>query len=321
MRSLNVTLRQELDLYVCLRPVRYFNGISSPLRTPEKVNMTIFRENTEDIYAGIEWMQGTPEAQKFYRFLSEEMGVSKVRFPETSSYGVKPVSVEGTERIVKAAVNYALENNLPSATIVHKGNIMKYTEGGFMNWGYSFAEREFGDAVFTTSRYNEIKKQNGIEAADNSLAEAKNTGKLIIKDVITDAFLQNSLLRPEDYSVIVTLNLNGDYISDQLAAMVGGIGIAPGANINFETGHAIFEATHGTAPEIAGKGVANPCSLLLSGVMMLDYLGWSEAANAITNALEKSIGEGYATPDLTHNMTNGKTLTTDDFATEIIRRL
>ncbi|HNX66917.1 MAG TPA: isocitrate/isopropylmalate family dehydrogenase, partial [Bacteroidales bacterium] len=200
MRSLNVTLRQELDLYVCLRPVRYFNGISSPLRTPERVNMTIFRENTEDIYAGIEWMQGTPEAQKFYRFLSEEMGVSKVRFPETSSFGVKPVSVEGTERIVKAAITFALEHSLPSVTIVHKGNIMKYTEGGFLNWGYAFAEREFGDAVFTTRQYNAIKKLKGIDAADNTLAEAKSTGKLVIKDVITDAFLQNSLLRPEDYS-------------------------------------------------------------------------------------------------------------------------
>jgi len=321
MRSLNVTLRQELDLYVCLRPVRYFNGISSPLRTPERVNMTIFRENTEDIYAGIEWMQGTPEAQKFYRFLSEEMGVSKVRFPETSSFGVKPVSVEGTERIVKAAITFALEHSLPSVTIVHKGNIMKYTEGGFLNWGYAFAEREFGDAVFTTRQYNAIKKLKGIDAADNTLAEAKSTGKLVIKDVITDAFLQNSLLRPEDYSVIVTLNLNGDYISDQLAAMVGGIGIAPGANINYQTRHAIFEATHGTAPEIAGKGVANPCSLLLSGVMMLDYIGWSEAANAITEALEKTIEEGFATPDLTHNMTNGKTLSTDDFVSEIIKRL
>ena len=321
MRSLNVTLRQELDLYVCLRPVRYFSGISSPLRTPERVNMTIFRENTEDIYAGIEWMQGTPEAQKFYRFLSEEMGVSKVRFPETSSFGVKPVSVEGTERIVKAAITFALEHSLPSVTIVHKGNIMKYTEGGFLNWGYAFAEREFGDAVFTTRQYNAIKKLKGIDAADNTLAEAKSTGKLVIKDVITDAFLQNSLLRPEDYSVIVTLNLNGDYISDQLAAMVGGIGIAPGANINYQTRHAIFEATHGTAPEIAGKGVANPCSLLLSGVMMLDYIGWSEAANAITEALEKTIEEGFATPDLTHNMTNGKTLSTDDFVSEIIKRL
>jgi isocitrate dehydrogenase len=321
IRSLNVTLRQELDLYVCLRPVRYFRGISSPLREPEKVNMTIFRENTEDIYAGIEWMQGTPEAQKFYRFLSEEMGVSKIRFPLTSSFGVKPVSVEGTERIVKAAVSYALEHKLPSVTIVHKGNIMKYTEGGFMNWGYAFAESEFGGSVFTMHQYLAIKKKDGIEAADKALAEAKAKEMLIIKDVITDAFLQNSLLKPEEYSVIVTMNLNGDYISDQLAAMVGGIGIAPGANINYKTGHAIFEATHGTAPEIAGKGVANPCSLLLSGVMMLEYLGWNEAATAIAGALEKSIGEGYATPDLTKNMANGKPLSTDDFASEVIKRL
>jgi isocitrate dehydrogenase len=321
IRSLNVTLRQELDLYVCLRPVRYFRGISSPLREPEKVNMTIFRENTEDIYAGIEWMQGTPDAQKFYRFLSEEMGVSKIRFPLTSSFGVKPVSVEGTERIVKAAVSYALEHKLPSVTIVHKGNIMKYTEGGFMNWGYAFAESEFGGSVFTMHQYLAMKKKDGIEAADKVLTDAKANGMLIIKDVITDAFLQNSLLKPEEYSVIVTLNLNGDYISDQLAAMVGGIGIAPGANINYQTGHAIFEATHGTAPEIAGKGVANPCSLLLSGVMMLEYLGWNEAATTIAGALENSIGAGYATPDLTKNMRNGKTLTTDDFASEIINRL
>lgn len=321
IRSLNVTLRQELDLYVCLRPVRYFNGISSPLRHPEKVDMTIFRENTEDIYAGIEWMQGTPEAEKFYSFLNDVMGVTRVRFPETSSFGVKPVSLQGTERITRAAVEYALGHKLPSVTIVHKGNIMKYTEGGFRTWAYDIAEREYGDAVFTMRQYNEMARHSGSDAAAKSLSEAVESGKLIIKDVITDAFLQNTLLRPEDYSVIVTLNLNGDYISDQLAAMVGGIGIAPGANINYGTGHAIFEATHGTAPEIAGRGIANPCSLLLSGVMMLDYLGWTEAAGKITTALGNAFEEGYATPDLTRNMVNGKTMGTQDFIREVIKRL
>jgi len=321
IRSLNVTLRQELDLYVCLRPVRWFRGIPSPVKYPEKVNMCIFRENTEDIYAGIEWMQGTPEARKFYRFLSDEMGVKKVRFPETSSFGVKPVSVEGTERIVRAAVKYALDLKLPSVTIVHKGNIMKFTEGGFKNWGYALAEREFKGKIFTSVEYETIKKQQGNDAALKAENEAKASGKLIIKDVITDAFLQNTLLKPAEYSVIVTLNLNGDYISDQLAAMVGGIGIAPGANINYDTGYAIFEATHGTAPDIAGKGIADPCSLLLSGVMMLEYFGWNEASDAITQALETAFEEGYATIDLAQNMTNGKALGTDDFAAELIKRL
>ena len=321
IRSLNVTLRQELDLYVCLRPVRYFNGIPSPLRHPEKVDITIFRENTEDIYAGIGWMQGTPEARRFYSFLSDVMGITKVRFPETSSFGVKPVSSAGTERIARAAVEYALNHKLPSVTIVHKGNIMKYTEGGFRTWAYDLAEREYGDAVFTMRQYNEIMRHSGTDAAVKSLSDAEESGKLIIKDVITDAFLQDTLLRPEDYSVIVTLNLNGDYISDQLAAMVGGIGIAPGANINYSTGHAIFEATHGTAPGIAGRGIANPCSLLLSGVMMLDHLGWTEAADDITTALGKTFEDGYATPDLTQNMNNGKTMGTHDFIREVIKRL
>jgi isocitrate dehydrogenase len=321
IRSLNVTLRQELDLYACLRPVRYFKGIESPLRYPEKVSMTIFRENTEDIYAGIEWMQGTPEADKFYRFLSEEMGVTKVRFPHTSSFGVKPVSVEGTERIVRAAIRYALDNNLPSVTIVHKGNIMKFTEGGFKKWGYALAEREFGEKVFTNNEYDAIKKQSGHEAAAKAAKEAKATGKLVIKDVITDAFLQNTLLMPEEYSVIVTLNLNGDYISDQLAAMVGGIGIAPGANINYDTGHAIFEATHGTAPDIAGRDIANPCSLLLSGAMMIEYMGWKEASDTITAALERTFGDGYATTDLARNMRNCETLGTKEFTSAVIKRL
>lgn len=292
IRSLNVALRQTLDLYVCQRPVRWFTGVVSPVKEPTKVNMCIFRENTEDIYAGIEWEAGTPEANRFYRFLQDEMQVSKVRFPESSSYGVKPVSREGSERLVRAACRYALEHNLPSVTLVHKGNIMKYTEGGFKKWGYEVAEREFGDAIAS--------------------------GRLVIKDCIADAFLQNALLMPEDYTVIATLNLNGDYISDMLAAMVGGIGIAPGANINYDTGSAIFEATHGTAPNIAGKNVVNPCSLLLSATMMLEYIGWGEAATLIVEALEQSFREGKATTDLARFMPNGIPQSTSDFARHIV---
>lgn len=314
IRSLNVALRQDLDLYVCLRPVRWFKGVVSPIKTPEKVNMTIFRENTEDIYAGIEWMQGTPEAAKFLEFLQNEMGVKKVRFPETSSFGVKPVSVEGTERLVRAAIEYALVNNLPSVTIVHKGNIMKFTEGGFKNWGYALAEREYGDKVFTWPQWEKIKKEQGETEANAALKKAQSEGKIVVKDVIADAFLQNTLLKPAEYSVIATLNLNGDYISDQLAAMVGGIGIAPGANINYKTGHAIFEATHGTAPDIAGKDIVNPSSLLLSAVMLLEYIGWNEAGELITNALEKLYEEGKATHDLARFMDNGISLSTSQFS-------
>ncbi|GHT70136.1 isocitrate dehydrogenase [NADP] [Bacteroidia bacterium] len=295
IRSLNVALRQELDLYVCLRPVRWFKGVVSPVKEPEKVDMVIFRENTEDIYAGIEWAEGTPEADKFLKFLTEEMGVKKIRFPKTSAFGVKPVSIEGTERLVRAAIEYALTNNCPSVTLVHKGNIMKFTEGGFKNWGYALAEREY--------------------------AEALSSGKLVVKDVIADAFLQNTLLRPEEYSVIATLNLNGDYISDQLAAMVGGIGIAPGANINYTSGHAIFEATHGTAPNIAGANVVNPSSLLLSAVMMLEYLGWNEAAALITAAMEQAFESGLATFDLARFMPNGQPLGTKEFGEVIINAL
>ncbi|SHF13985.1 NADP-dependent isocitrate dehydrogenase [Dysgonomonas macrotermitis] len=314
IRSLNVALRQDLDLYVCLRPVRWFKGVVSPIKTPEKVNMTIFRENTEDIYAGIEWMQGTPEAAKFLEFLQEEMGVKKVRFPETSSFGVKPVSVEGTERLVHAAIEYALVNNLPSVTIVHKGNIMKFTEGGFKNWGYDLAEREYGDKVFIWPQWEKIKNEQGEAEANAALKKAQSEGKIVVKDVIADAFLQNTLLKPAEYSVIATLNLNGDYVSDQLAAMVGGIGIAPGANINYKTGHAIFEATHGTAPDIAGKDTVNPSSLLLSAVMLLEYIGWNEAGELITNALEKLYGEGKATHDLARFMENGTSLSTSQFS-------
>ncbi|MDO5321858.1 MAG: NADP-dependent isocitrate dehydrogenase [Bacteroidia bacterium] len=292
IRSLNVYLRQTLDLFVCLRPVRWFKGVESPVKHPENVDMVIFRENTEDIYAGIEWESGSPEAQKFCRFLQDEMGVSKVRFPETSAFGVKPVSKEGSERLIRAAIKYALDHNRPSVTLVHKGNIMKFTEGGFKKWGYELAEREFGDALAS--------------------------GRLVIKDCICDAFLQNALLKPEDYSVVATLNLNGDYISDQLAAQVGGIGIAPGANINYATGRAIFEATHGIAPDIAGKDIVNPCSNILSGVMMLEHLGWNEAADLIYAALEKSFSEGFATADLARFMPNGKSLSTTEFTKHLI---
>ena len=321
IRSLNVALRQTLDLYVCLRPVRWFKGVVSPLKDPQKVDMHIFRENTEDIYAGIEWEQGTPEAQKFYAFLRDEMGVKKVRFPETSSFGVKPVSVEGTQRLVRAAIEYALQHHLPSVTLVHKGNIMKYTEGGFKRWGYEVAEKEFAEQTFTMNYYQQLKKELGEESAKAALAEASNKGKLIVKDCIADAFLQNTLLNPEDYSVIATLNLNGDYVSDQLAAMGGGIGIAPGANINYHTGHAIFEATHGTAPDIAGKNMANPCSLLLSSVMMLEYMGWNEAAALIVAALEESFAAGEATVDLARFMPDGTPLGTEEFAQRIVERL
>lgn len=321
IRSLNVALRQDLDLYVCLRPVRWFKGVVSPIKTPEKVNMTIFRENTEDIYAGIEWMQGTPEAAKFLNFLQTEMGVKKVRFPETSSFGVKPVSVEGTERLVRAAIEYALENKLPSVTIVHKGNIMKFTEGGFKLWGYALAEKEYGDKVFTWQQWEKIKKEKGESEANIILEQAKLDGRLIVKDVIADAFLQNTLLKPAEYSVIATLNLNGDYVSDQLAAMVGGIGIAPGANINYMTGHAIFEATHGTAPDIAGKDIVNPSSLLLSAVMMLEYLGWTEAGDLITNGLEQLYSKGQATVDLARFMEKGASLSTSSFCQLLISTL
>ncbi|WP_106828255.1 NADP-dependent isocitrate dehydrogenase [Parabacteroides pacaensis] len=321
IRSLNVALRQELDLFVCLRPVRWFRGVVSPVKEPQKVDMFIFRENTEDIYAGIEWKAGTEEAKKFLRFLTEEMGVKKVRFPETSSFGVKPVSREGSQRLVRAAIEFALQNRLPSVTLVHKGNIMKFTEGGFKLWGYEVAEKDFPQQTFTMPQFDRIKKESGEVAANRAMAEAISEGKIIVKDVIADAFLQNTLLMPEEYSVIATLNLNGDYISDQLAAMVGGIGIAPGANINYLSGHAIFEATHGTAPNIAGKNVVNPSSLILSSVMMLDYIGWKEAAQSIVKAMEETFESGQATRDLARLMPGGKCLSTAEFGDVIINQL
>lgn len=295
IRSLNVTLRQTMDLYVCQRPVKWYTGVESPVKHPEKVDMVVFRENTEDIYAGIEWAAGTPEAEKFFTFLRDEMGVKKVRFPETSSFGVKPVSEEGTKRLVRAACQYAIDHNRPSVTLVHKGNIMKFTEGGFKKWGYEVAEAEFGEYI--------------------------KSGKLVINDCIADAFLQNALLKPENYSVVATLNLNGDYVSDMLAAQVGGIGIAPGANINYDNRNAIFEATHGTAPDIAGKNIVNPCSIILSAVMMLEYLGWNEAATLIESALEGAFKDGKATADLARFMQNGTALGTKEFTQELVNRI
>jgi len=302
IRSLNVALRQELDLYACVRPVRYYDGVPSPVKHPELTDMVIFRENTEDIYAGIEYMYGTPQAQKMLEFLVDEMGVKKIRFPESSSFGIKPVSKEGTERLVRAAILYALAHKKPSVTIVHKGNIMKFTEGAFKTWGYELAEKEFGSKVFTWAQYDKIVAKQGVAVADALQKQAQDQGKLIIKDSIADAFLQQILLRPADYSVVATLNLNGDYISDALAAIVGGIGIAPGANINYVTGHAIFEATHGTAPKYANQDKVNPGSVILSGVMMLEYMGWKEAADLIISGMEKAIAHKHVTYDFARLM-------------------
>jgi isocitrate dehydrogenase len=321
MRSLNVALRQVLDLYTCYRPVRYFNGVPSPVKHPELVDMHIFRENTEDIYAGIEFMNGKPETDKVKRFLIDEMGVKSIRFPNTSSIGIKPVSVEGTERLVRQAVKYAIEKKLPSVTLVHKGNIMKFTEGSFMKWGYALAEKEFGKDVFTWSQHKSIASKQGADTADRLLKEAEDAGKVIIKDVIADAFLQQILTRPAEYSVIATLNLNGDYISDALAAIVGGIGIAPGANINFETGHAIFEATHGTAPKYADLDKVNPGSVILSGAMMFDYLGWTGVAERIYTGLEKTIQSKKVTYDFHRQMDNATLLKTSEFADVIISNI
>ncbi|MDR2887885.1 MAG: NADP-dependent isocitrate dehydrogenase [Bacteroidales bacterium] len=317
MRSLNVALRQILDLYACYRPVRYFKGVPSPVKRPELVDMHIFRENTEDIYAGIEFMHGLPETEKVKSFLINEMGIKKIRFPETSSIAIKPVSVEGTERLVRQAIRMAVEKKLPSVTIVHKGNIMKYTEGAFMKWSYALATREFGDSVFTWEQHRQIAVQQGAEAADRAQQEAVDAGRVIVKDVIADAFLQQILTRPAEYSVIATLNLNGDYISDALAAIVGGIGIAPGANINYDTGHAVFEATHGTAPKYAGQDKVNPGSVILSGALMFEYMGWSEAAALIYENIEKTILGGMVTYDF-HRLTDNATLVkTSGFADAI----
>jgi isocitrate dehydrogenase len=321
IRSLNVALRQELDLYVCLRPVQYFDGTPSPMWHPEKVNMVIFRENTEDIYAGIEFMTGTPEATKMLDFLVNEMGIKKIRFPETTSFGVKPVSKDGSERLIRSAIEYAIQHKMPSVTLVHKGNIMKFTEGAFKNWGYELAEREFGDKVYTWNQWEATKKELGEAVANEEMKVAGIGGRVIIKDAIADNFLQQALLAPQDYSVIATLNLNGDYISDALAAQVGGIGIAPGANINYKTGHAVFEATHGTAPRFANTNTMNPSSVILSGVMMLEYMGWNEAADMIKFAVGKAIKSKRVTIDFHKLMENATLLKTSEFADEIIKNL
>jgi isocitrate dehydrogenase len=305
IRSINVTLRQMLDLYVCLRPVQYFTGVPSPVKHPEFVDMVIFRENTEDIYAGIEWKAGTPEAQKVIEWLQTEMGVKKIRFPKTSSIGIKPVSQEGTERLVRAAIKYAIANKRKSVTLVHKGNIMKFTEGGFRDWGYELAKREFSKEVVSWE-----------ECGGNPPA-----GKIVIKDVIADAFLQQILTRPAEYEVIATLNLNGDYISDALAAQVGGIGIAPGANINYQNGFAVFEATHGTAPKYAGMDKVNPGSLILSGEMMLRYLGWTEAADLILKGLNKAIQAKTVTYDFARLMEGAKEVKCSEFGEAIVKNM
>ncbi len=321
MRSLNVALRQLLDLYTCYRPVRYFSGVPSPVKHPENVDMHIFRENTEDIYAGIEFMNGKPETEKIKKFLINEMGVKSIRFPDTCSIGIKPVSVEGSERLIRQAIRFAIEKKLPSVTLVHKGNIMKFTEGSFMKWGYALAEREFSSKVFTWSQHKQIAEKQGAGIADRMLKEAEQAGKVIIKDVIADAFLQQILTRPAEYSVIATLNLNGDYISDALAAIVGGIGIAPGANINFETGHAIFEATHGTAPKYAGLDKVNPGSVILSGALMFDYIGWTEVTASIYAGLERTIQKKIVTYDFHRLMENATMVKTSEFADAIISNL
>src|SRR5690625_4450948 len=320
-RSLNVALRQELDLFTCLRPVRYFDGVPSPVKHPEDVDMAIFRENTEDIYAGIEWQEGTPEVKKVIDFLQNEMDVKNIRFPETSGIGIKPVSEEGTKRLVRAAINYAIENNRKSVTLVHKGNIMKFTEGAFKDWGYEVAEDEFADKVFTWAQYDRIVEEKGQEAANKAQEEAEKAGKIIVKDAIADIFLQLILTRPKEHDVVVTMNLNGDYISDALAAQVGGIGIAPGANINYDTGHAIFEATHGTAPKYAGLDKVNPSSVLLSGVLMLEHLGWNEAADLITQSMNKTIASKVVTYDFARLMDGATEVKCSEFADELIKNL
>lgn len=313
IRSLNVALRQDLDLFACVRPVRYFNGVPSPLKEPEKTNMVIFRENTEDVYAGIEFAKGTAEVNALISLLQEQFQVTKIRFPETSAIGIKPISQEGSQRLIAAAIDYALENGHKTVTLVHKGNIMKFTEGGFKNWGYELAETEYAEKTFTMNQYAAISEKSGKAAADEAYQQAKAAGKLIINDVIADNMLQQILLYPEKYEVIATCNLNGDYLSDALAAQVGGIGIAPGANINYHTGHAIFEATHGTAPDIAGLGKANPCSLLLSAGMMLTYLGWGQAAHLVEQAIEKALTTKQVTADFAHSMTGATEISTAAF--------
>jgi isocitrate dehydrogenase len=323
IRSLNVALRQMLDLYVCLRPVRWFKGVPSPVKTPDKVDMVIFRENCEDIYAGIEFEQGSEANAKFLSLLKENFPkeFGKIRFPETSGIGIKPVSQDGSERLIRAAIEYAIANKRRSVTLVHKGNIMKFTEGAFRNWGYALAEREFGDQVYTWEQWERTKAAKG-EADANAEQKAELAkGKILIKDAIADITLQQVLTRPDEFDVIATLNLNGDYLSDALAAQVGGIGIAPGGNINYMTGHAVFEATHGTAPKYAGLDKVNPGSVILSGEMMLRYLGWTEAADAIIAAMDKAIGNKTVTYDFARLMDGAKEIKCSEFADELIKAL
>ena len=321
IRSLNVALRQELDLYVCLRPVRWFEGVPSPVKRPQDTNMAIFRENTEDIYAGVEYEQGSEEAKKLINILQNDFGVTKIRFPETSGIGIKTVSQEGTSRLVRAAIEYALKEGKKSVTLVHKGNIMKFTEGGFKKWGYEVAENEYADKVFTWNQYDRIKEEQGVEAANKAQADAEAAGKIIVKDSIADIFLQQILTRPSEFDVVATMNLNGDYISDALAAQVGGIGIAPGANINYVTGHAIFEATHGTAPKYAGLDKVNPSSVILSGVLMLEHLGWNEAAKMIVKSMEDTIASKVVTYDFARLMDGATEVKCSEFGDELIKNM
>jgi isocitrate dehydrogenase len=321
IRSLNVALRQELDLFVCLRPVRWFEGVPSPVKRPQDTDMVIFRENTEDIYAGIEYAKGSDGVKKLINFLQTELGVNKIRFPETSGIGIKPISEEGTARLIRAALNYTINEGRKSLTIVHKGNIMKFTEGAFKNWAYEIAEKEFGDKVFTWAQYDRIKDEQGTDAANQAQSDAEAAGKIIVKDAIADIFLQQILTRPSEFDVVATMNLNGDYISDALAAQVGGIGIAPGANINYETGHAIFEATHGTAPKYAGLDKVNPSSVILSGVLMLEHLGWNEAAKLIVQSMEKSIASKVVTYDFARLMDGATEVKCSEFGDELIKNM
>ncbi len=325
IRSLNVALRQKLDLYTCLRPVQYFTGVPSPVKHPELVNMAIFRENTEDIYAGIEWESGSPEAKKVIAFLQDAMGVKNIRFPETSGIGVKPVSSDGSKRLVRAAIEYAIANQRKSVTIVHKGNIMKFTEGAFRDWGYEVADQEFSDQTYSWSRWESTKKEKGEDAANVEQESALAAGKILVKDAIADIALQQVLTRPRDFEVIATLNLNGDYLSDALAAQIGGIGIAPGGNINYTTGHAIFEATHGTAPKYAGQDKVNPGSEILSGEMMLRYMGWGEAADLIIKSMGSAIEAREVTYDFERLMraegTEAKLLKCSEFGDAMIRHM
>ena len=323
MRSLNVALRKELDLYVCLRPVRYFEGVPSPVKHPEQVDMVIFRENTEDIYTGIEFENGTEGAEKFKALLKENFPkeYAKIRFPNSAGMGVKPVSKEGTFRLVRAAIRYALDNKRSNLTLVHKGNIMKYTEGAFRNWGYELAESEFGAQVYTWSQWEATKAAKGEDVANAEQDAALKAGKLLIKDVIADIVFQQTILRPKEFDVLATMNLNGDYLSDALAAQVGGIGIAPGGNINYDTGHAVFEATHGTAPKYADKDVVNPGSVILSGEMMLRYMGWNEAADLVISGMEKAIASKMVTYDFHRQMEGATKLKCSEFGAEIVKNM